>query len=58
MTLSQLEFDFTPPLYCPGKARRPVSWREKQLAQKYLIPLSQATVYAAEMGLPTGGLYQ
>jgi hypothetical protein len=54
MTLPQLEFDFTPPLYCPGNAHRHVSWREKQLARKHRIPLSQATVYAAEMGLPTG----
>lgn len=58
MTITQNEFDFPFPVYFPGKTYRPVSWQEKQLAHRYRIPLSQATVYAAEMGLPNGGLSQ
>ena len=36
----------------PAGAHQRVSWRVKAIAERHRIPLAQAAVYAAEMGLP------
>ena len=52
MSVTQLSFDFTYSVY-PKSERRPhVSWRVLALAKRYRIPVNQALLYAAQMGLP------
>lgn len=53
-TITQLSFDFTPPIHRLTMARERVSWRVQALAQRHGLPMSQAAVYAAEMCLPAG----
>ena len=52
MSVTQLSFVFTYSVDPKSESRPHVSWRVSTLAKRYRIPVSQALLYAAQMGLP------
>jgi len=52
--LHQLTFDFNVPIMPLTGARQRVSWRIRALVQRHHLPLAQAAIIAAEIGIQEG----